>query len=137
AQERRLVHAPHYPCLARSGPRSDRRVRRRLRGPSRRRLRRRYALRTAGRQDPCQGPTPWHRRPGDRPGLRQPGEAGNGGPGLREDGHDPAQGHRRYGRTVADVILPDGRSLNRELVAEGMAWWYRTYAPGDRGLERA
>src|SRR5207245_4123938 len=29
----------------------------------------------------------------------------------------------RYGRTVADVILPDGRVLNRELVAAGLAWW--------------
>ena len=30
----------------------------------------------------------------------------------------------RYGRTVADVILPDGRLLNHELVREGMAWWF-------------
>jgi endonuclease YncB( thermonuclease family) len=30
----------------------------------------------------------------------------------------------RYGRTVAEVVLPDGRSLNREVVREGMAWWY-------------
>jgi len=34
----------------------------------------------------------------------------------------------RYGRTVADVILPDGRVLNRELVAAGLAWWYRRYS---------
>src|SRR5712691_7992763 len=34
----------------------------------------------------------------------------------------------RYGRTVADVILPDGRVLNRELVAAGLAWWYRQYS---------
>jgi endonuclease YncB( thermonuclease family) len=27
----------------------------------------------------------------------------------------------RYGRTVAEVVLPDGRSLNRELVRQGMA----------------
>jgi endonuclease YncB( thermonuclease family) len=26
---------------------------------------------------------------------------------------------------VADVILPDGRSLNWEMVRSGMAWWYR------------
>src|SRR5262249_17765057 len=32
----------------------------------------------------------------------------------------------RYGRTVAEVILPDGRSMNREMVRRGMAWWYRT-----------
>ena len=40
----------------------------------------------------------------------------------------------RYGRTVAEVMLPDGRSLNRELVRDGMAWWYRQYAPADREL---
>lgn len=34
----------------------------------------------------------------------------------------------RYGRTVAYVILPDGRNLNHILVSEGHAWWYRTYA---------
>ena len=31
----------------------------------------------------------------------------------------------RYGRLVGDVLLPDGRSLNQELVRAGMAWWYR------------
>lgn len=34
----------------------------------------------------------------------------------------------RYGRTVGEVILPDGRSLNRELVHAGYAWWYRKYS---------
>lgn len=34
----------------------------------------------------------------------------------------------RYGRTVGEVILPDGRSLNRELVRAGYAWWYRKYS---------
>jgi endonuclease YncB( thermonuclease family) len=42
----------------------------------------------------------------------------------------------RYGRTVAEVVLPDGRSLNRELVRAGIAWWFRSYAPNDRELER-
>jgi micrococcal nuclease len=28
----------------------------------------------------------------------------------------------RYERTVAEVILPDGKSLNREMVAQGAAW---------------
>jgi endonuclease YncB( thermonuclease family) len=42
----------------------------------------------------------------------------------------------RYGRTVADVILPDGRWLNREMVRAGMAWWYRRYAPADTELAR-
>jgi endonuclease YncB( thermonuclease family) len=40
----------------------------------------------------------------------------------------------RYGRIVADVILPDGRTLNRELVRRGVAWWYRKYAPNDPSL---
>jgi micrococcal nuclease len=45
----------------------------------------------------------------------------------------------RYGRTVAEILLPDGASLNQQLVRDGFAWWYRTYAPKDRelaGLER-
>lgn len=42
----------------------------------------------------------------------------------------------RYGRVVAEVFLPDGRSLNREIVRAGFAWWYRQYAPSDRQLER-
>lgn len=43
----------------------------------------------------------------------------------------------RYGRTVAEVLLPDGRSLNREMVGRGLAWWYRKYAPADAELEQA
>ena len=43
-------------------------------------------------------------------------------------------GWRDY-RLVADVILPDGRNLNRELVRAGLAWWYRRYAPHDAELE--
>ena len=42
----------------------------------------------------------------------------------------------RYGRTVAEVILPDGRSMNREMVGKGMAWWFRRYAPRDADLAR-
>lgn len=34
----------------------------------------------------------------------------------------------RYGRSVAEVILPDGRSLNRDLVKAGLAWWYQRYS---------
>ena len=32
----------------------------------------------------------------------------------------------KYGRTVAEVILPDGKNLNEELVYNGFAWWYRS-----------
>jgi endonuclease YncB( thermonuclease family) len=40
----------------------------------------------------------------------------------------------RYGRLVAEVLLPDGRSLNHELVRAGLAWWYRQYARNDTAL---
>src|SRR5262249_7761288 len=45
----------------------------------------------------------------------------------------------KYGRTIADVLLPDGTNVNHELVKEGWCWWYRKYASGDtvlEGLER-
>jgi len=45
-------------------------------------------------------------------------------------------GTDRYGRTVALVMLPDGRTLNHELVRSGFAWWSRKYVPGDTTLER-
>ena len=41
----------------------------------------------------------------------------------------------RYGRIVGEVILPEGTSLNKELVYVGLAWWYRKYAPNDRTLK--
>lgn len=41
----------------------------------------------------------------------------------------------RYGRTVGDVLTPDGRSLNQALVEAGLAWWFRQYAPDDRRLQ--
>ncbi len=37
----------------------------------------------------------------------------------------------RYGRIVGEVILPDGKNLNREIVDAGLAWWYQKYAPND------
>jgi len=45
------------------------------------------------------------------------------------------KGQDRYGRTLGEVILEDGRSLNHELVRAGMAWWYRRYAPKHKELE--
>ena len=44
------------------------------------------------------------------------------------------RGTDRYGRLVGEVRLPDGRSLNQELVRAGLAWWYRQYAPVDTTL---
>ena len=42
----------------------------------------------------------------------------------------------RYGRVVAEIILPDGRNLNHETVRAGFAWRYRQYARGDETLEQ-
>jgi endonuclease YncB( thermonuclease family) len=39
-----------------------------------------------------------------------------------------------YGRVVAWVRV-DGRSLNKELVRAGLAWWFRRYAPWEEELE--
>ena len=37
-------------------------------------------------------------------------------------------GHEKYRRTIGEVILPDGRILNHELVKAGLAWWYDKYS---------
>ena len=37
----------------------------------------------------------------------------------------------RHGRTVADVVLPDGTNVSRELVRAGLAWWYRQYSKNE------
>jgi micrococcal nuclease len=45
-------------------------------------------------------------------------------------------GKDKYGRTLADVLLPDGINVNHSLVKDGWCWWYRMYAGGDAVLER-
>ncbi|MDF0645139.1 MAG: thermonuclease family protein [Nitrospira sp.] len=40
----------------------------------------------------------------------------------------------KQGRLSAEVLLQDGRSLGRELLKEGMAWWKRS-ASADQRLE--
>jgi micrococcal nuclease len=45
------------------------------------------------------------------------------------------KGQDRYQRTIADVILQDGRILNYEIVKAGLAWWLKRYAPKDPTLE--
>ncbi|RYG42351.1 nuclease [bacterium] len=42
----------------------------------------------------------------------------------------------RYERSVASVMV-DGASLNRKALEQGMAWWYRRYAPEEEGFENA
>ena len=45
-------------------------------------------------------------------------------------------GFDKYGRTLADVLLPDGTNLSHTLVKNGWCWWwYRQYALGDTVLE--
>lgn len=43
-----------------------------------------------------------------------------------------ARGQYRYGRTLGDVRLPDGSSLNERLVEEGWAWHYTSYSKDRR-----
>ncbi len=38
-------------------------------------------------------------------------------------------GKDKYGRTIADVLLPDGSNINQILVKDGWCWWYPKYAP--------
>jgi micrococcal nuclease len=42
----------------------------------------------------------------------------------------------RYRRWVGDVILPDGRYVNAEMMKAGMTWWYSRYAPRESELKR-
>ena len=46
-----------------------------------------------------------------------------------------AQPPDMYGRIIADVVLPDASTLNNRLVAAGLAWWYKQFAPRDRVLK--
>jgi micrococcal nuclease len=37
-------------------------------------------------------------------------------------------GPDRNGRRLSEVMLPDGRNVNREMVRLGWAWWFRKYS---------
>ena len=41
----------------------------------------------------------------------------------------------RYGRIIGELIFPDGRVLNRELLSQGLAWHYRVHFPVDESLK--
>ena len=47
-----------------------------------------------------------------------------------------SRGSDRYGRMLAEVIIPGGQSLSRELVGQGWCWWYQHFAPDEQELER-
>lgn len=41
----------------------------------------------------------------------------------------------RYGRYLADIVLPSGRILNEELLKAGLAWHYKQYSKSKRLAE--
>jgi micrococcal nuclease len=46
-------------------------------------------------------------------------------------------GKDKYGRTIADVLLPDGTNVNQRLVQDGWCWWYEKHAPKDLALQQS
>jgi hypothetical protein len=42
----------------------------------------------------------------------------------------------RYGRTVGEVLLPNGENLNLAILKNGYAWWYQYYAPKEKEYEK-
>ena len=42
----------------------------------------------------------------------------------------------QYGRLVGEIFLSSGERLNSLVVKEGMAWWYKRYAPNDSEFGR-
>ena len=38
----------------------------------------------------------------------------------------------RYGRTIADVTLKDGRNISRQLVKAAYAWWFFKYSDAEQ-----
>ena len=38
----------------------------------------------------------------------------------------------KYGRTIGDVILEDGRNLSQELVKAGYGWWFFKYSDDEQ-----
>jgi endonuclease YncB( thermonuclease family) len=43
--------------------------------------------------------------------------------------------NNRFKRTLGEIVLPDGRVVNEELLRAGLAWWYRKYVPNRVDLE--
>jgi endonuclease YncB( thermonuclease family) len=71
-------------------------------------------------------------------GVNSPEKKQEGGPEAAEftrrlalDQTVTVVGHGtdKYGRLLGDVVLPDQRSLSKELLAHGHAWWYKRFVP--------
>ena len=60
---------------------------------------------------------------------------GRAGGAARKEVTIQTHGHDKYKRTLGDVNLPDGMSLNQDLVKQVWCWWCRKYAPGDTVLD--
>jgi endonuclease YncB( thermonuclease family) len=45
-------------------------------------------------------------------------------------------GKDKCGRTIADLLLPDGTNVNRSLVKDGWCWWYRKKGNCPEGCHR-
>lgn len=46
-------------------------------------------------------------------------------------------GKDRYGRLLAELILPAGENINTKMLERGLAWWYERYAPTREDFKRA
>lgn len=42
--------------------------------------------------------------------------------------------NKKFKRTLGEIVLPDGRVVNGELLKAGLAWWYRKYVPNRADL---
>ena len=43
-----------------------------------------------------------------------------------------AYGQDKYGRTIGEVVLADGRTLSQELIKAGYAWWFFKYSDDEQ-----
>lgn len=51
---------------------------------------------------------------------------------LGQQVHVTVVGKDRFGRSISEVSLADGRNLNDLILEQGMGWWYEKYCPADQ-----